>query len=148
MKQAFKQPPPGLAVQGMLCCRSLISGQDINVVRPDNLRKMLPPPEPSSWHPRIAELYTPENLSCFCDPVLTLVVPRGHVPQLTLLMSNQSPAAATNPHPFTIRAPSIEGSGYRPSSEGSGYRPSTGGSGYRPSTPARTCHIVHAQSQA
>eukprot|EP00955_Chlamydomonas_euryale_P055269 356081-Chlamydomonas_euryale.AAC.3 len=45
-------------------------------------------------------------------------------------MNNQKPAAASDPHPFAIRAPSTEGSVHEPS------------------TPAMTCHIVHVQSQA
>eukprot|EP00955_Chlamydomonas_euryale_P036269 350388-Chlamydomonas_euryale.AAC.29 len=45
-------------------------------------------------------------------------------------MSNQKPAAASNPRPFAIRAPSTERSVYGPP------------------IPARTCHIVHVWPQA
>eukprot|EP00955_Chlamydomonas_euryale_P118773 366559-Chlamydomonas_euryale.AAC.4 len=41
-----------------------ISGQGINLVWPGNLRKsrkVVSPPEPSSWPPRIAGLYIPEE---------------------------------------------------------------------------------------
>eukprot|EP00955_Chlamydomonas_euryale_P061876 358210-Chlamydomonas_euryale.AAC.4 len=46
------------------------------------------------------------------------------LPQPTLLMSNEKPVAPSDPHPFTIRVPTTEGS--------------VNG----PSTPARTCHVV------
>eukprot|EP00955_Chlamydomonas_euryale_P102227 365403-Chlamydomonas_euryale.AAC.12 len=95
-------------------------------------KSVVSPPEPSLWHPRVAELYVNQLsalmkkiIQCSCDCVATSAVPRGHLPQLTLLMSNPTPGAASNPPPFAIHAPSTEGSAYGPS------------------TPARTCHIAH-----
>eukprot|EP00955_Chlamydomonas_euryale_P098417 365144-Chlamydomonas_euryale.AAC.4 len=41
---------------------------------------------------------------------LSSIVPCDHLPQLTLLMSNPKPAAASNLRPFSTRAPSSEGS--------------------------------------
>eukprot|EP00955_Chlamydomonas_euryale_P004118 42797-Chlamydomonas_euryale.AAC.3 len=54
------------------------SGQGTKLVHPVNLRrspKVVPSPQPSAWHSRIAELYIPENLECSRDPVLTSSVP-------------------------------------------------------------------------
>eukprot|EP00955_Chlamydomonas_euryale_P045002 353033-Chlamydomonas_euryale.AAC.15 len=62
--------PPGLPVQGTSAAAALISGQGINLVWSGNHSSYLttllvPPPEPSSWHPRIAELYMPEKSLIF-----------------------------------------------------------------------------------
>eukprot|EP00955_Chlamydomonas_euryale_P059284 357329-Chlamydomonas_euryale.AAC.12 len=79
-----------------------ISGQGIDLVWPINLRKsrrVAPPLEPSSSQPPIAQLYIPENLSCSKWPS-----------SATDLANEQSKsAAAINPHPFVIHAPSTRG---------------------------------------
>eukprot|EP00955_Chlamydomonas_euryale_P039673 351484-Chlamydomonas_euryale.AAC.5 len=71
-----------------------ISGQGIDLAWPGNLeksRKVVPQPRPPGPGTPRFQSASQEILWYFCDPFLTSVVSRGHLPQLNLPTSTQNP---------------------------------------------------------